>query len=309
MINNIYDEVSTIKGISLELYKIFREIGRTGNLTRAAENLYVTQPNVSVALKTLEEKLNTTLCTRTKKGIVLTKEGEVLLDEIEKAFMHIDMAEQKIDKLVHMDSGTISISASDTICNYYLLPYITAFTSRYPGIKLNITNRTTFETAELIKSGRVDYGFINLPFTDSAITITECSRLSDILIAGSKYRHLAKQKFSLEDIANYPLIMLEKKSNSRLWLDRFFESLNISLSPVLELGSLDLLISFVRSNLGIAFIPKELCGNFVDNKSIFEVSMKDSIPTRALGLAELSGSVLSHAAGSFKSLVLNKKNH
>lgn len=293
-----------MKGISLELYRVFLEIARTRNLTRAAENLYVTQPNVSVALKTLEEGLGAALCIRTKKGVILTKEGEALYTELEKAFEHIGVAERNIEKLAHMDSGTISISASDTVCNYFLLPYITAFASRYPGIRLGITNRTSLETIELLKSGKIDFGFINLPFSESGIVAKKCGDMHDILVGGRDYSNLTEKSLPLASIPDYPLIMLERKSNSRLCLDKFFGEKGIILSPILELGSLDLLISFVKSNMGIAFIPEELCGRFVDSETVFHIRLEEEPPVRGLALAELEGAVLSRAAAAFREMVL-----
>lgn len=293
-----------MKGISLELYRVFWEIGKTRNLTRAAESLYVTQPNISAALKALEEQLHVTLCVRTKKGITLTYEGEVLFEELEKAFSHIGLAERKIEKLVHLESGVISISASDTICNYYLLPYITGFTKQYPGIRLEITNRTSFETAELLKKGQIDMGFVNLPFEDPLISTAKCCEIRDVLIGGSVYKDLSQTKMSFSRLTQYPLVMLERKSNSRLCIDRFFSEAGISLQPVLELGSLDLVISFVRNNMGLAFIPMELCGHFIDGNEIFQIELDKPLPARGIGLIELKGSVQSSAAQQFKRIVL-----
>jgi len=293
-----------MKGTSLELYRVFYEIGRAGNLTRAAEKLYVTQPNISAALKALEEQLRTTLCVRTKKGITLTYEGQVLFDELEKAFFHIAMAETKIGKLVHLESGVVSISASDTICNYYLLPYITSFTKKYPGIRLEITNRTSLETVDLLKREQVDFGFINLPFEDALLTITRCCEIHDVLIGGAKYNGLAQESMSFSALTQYPLVMLERKSISRLWMDNFFAEAGITLAPVLELGSLDLVISFVRNNMGLAFIPQELCGQFIDNKEVFQIELDFELPRRGVGLIELKGQVNSHAAEQFKKIVL-----
>ena len=293
-----------MKGISLELYKVFHEIGKTGNLTRAAENLYVSQPNISVALKTLEKQLHTTLCVRSKKGITLTDEGHVLFDELKKAFSHIALAETKIEKLVHLESGIISISASDTICNYYLLPYITRFAKQYPGIRLEITNRTSLETVDLLKHGQVDFGFVNLPIEDDSLSITVCCEIHDVLVGGALYKDLANRSMSLSELPKYPIVMLERKSISRLCIDDFFEKAGISLAPVLELGSLDLIISFVRNNMGLAFIPMELCGQFIDNNEVFQVKLKSPIPTRGIGLIELKSIVQSKAAEKFKETVL-----
>lgn len=293
-----------MKGISLELYRIFYEIGKTGNLTRTAENLYVSQPNISAALKALEEQLQAVLCRRSKKGITLTDEGQVLYDELEKAFSYINLAERNIAKLVHLESGKISISASDTICNYFLLPYITSFAKEYPGIKLEITNRTSLETAALLKGGQVDFGFINLPFRDDSLSISQCSEVHDILIGGTKYQDLAQKGISFSDLTRYPLVMLERKSISRLSIDDFFGTLGITLSPVLELGSLDLVVSFVRNNMGLAFIPMELCGQFIDQIEVLPIKLTNPLPTRGIGLAEIKNAVHSHAAAQFKAKIL-----
>lgn len=297
-----------MKGTSLELYRVFYEIGKTGNLTRAAENLYVSQPNISTALKALEEQLLTTLCVRSKKGITLTYEGRVLFDELEKAFSHIALAETKIEKLVHLESGIISISASDTICNYYLLPYITSFAKRYPGIRLEITNRTSLETVDLLKSGQVDFGFINLPFEDDSLSITRCCEVNDILVGGARYKDLAKGSIAFSELSGYPLVMLERKSISRLCIDDFFEKAGIYLSPVLELGSFDLIISFVRNDMGLAFIPMELCGRFIDNTGIFQIKLKNPLPARGIGLIEMKSAAHSNAAEKFKEIILSKQN-
>lgn len=296
-----------MKGTSLELYRVFYEIGKTGNLTRAAEKLYVSQPNISTALKALEEQLHTTLCVRTKKGITLTYEGQALFDELEKAFSHIALAETKIEKLVHLESGIISISASDTICNYYLLPYITSFAKKYPGIRLEITNRTSLETVDLLKSGQIDFGFINLPFEDDLLSITTCCEVHDILIGGIDYKQLSYKGISYSALSQYPLVMLERKSISRLCIDDFFEKAGISLSPVLELGSLDLIISFVRNNMGLAFIPMELCGQFIDNYEIFQIKLENPLPARGIGLIEINNAVHSNAAEKFKEIILAKE--
>ncbi len=296
-----------MRGVSLELYRVFWEIGKARNLTRAAETLYVTQPNVSAALKALEEQLHTTLCVRTKKGVALTYEGLALFDELEKAFAHIAAAETKLDKLLHLESGIISISASDTICNYYLLPYITGFAQEHPGVRLEITNRTSLETAELVKMGQVDLGFINLPFEDAMISTTTCGVVHDILIGGAKYKGLSQTAIPLCALSQYPLVLLERKSNSRLCLDRYFEDSGIPLSPVLELGSLDLIVSFVRNNMGLAFIPQELCGHFIDGKEIFHIELEKALPVRGIGLIERNGAIPCKAAGRFKETVLSNQ--
>lgn len=114
---------------------------------------------------------------------------------------------------------------------------------KYLGIRTEITNRTSLETVDLLKRGQVDFGFINLPFEDDLLSITTCCEVHDILIGGIEYKQLSYTGVSYAELSRYPLVMLERKSISRLCIDDFFENAGISLSPVLELGSLDLIIS------------------------------------------------------------------
>ena len=303
---------------SLTLYRIFWELGKTGNMTRAAESLHVSQPNVSLALKTLENQLGVVLCARSRKGIVLTKEGSLLFAGIDKAFQALTMAENQLEKMLQLDSGSISISASDTICQHFLLPSISLFTARHPGIRLEITNRTSFETVALLKEGMVDLGFVNLPLVDEDLLFTPCLPITDILVGGAPYRHLSSDRetmegasfstnrpaISLQSISSLPLIMLEQKSNSRRQLDQYLLTQGITAAPILELGSIDLVIAFVKAGMGLAIIPQELCGHYVDDQTLFYLPLQETLPKRSLGMAERKNMPLSHAAAAFKRFVL-----
>lgn len=119
-----------------------------------------------------------------------------------------------------------------------------------------------------------------------------------------EYKKLSYTGVSNAELSRYPLVMLERKSISRLCIDDFFEKAGISLSPVLELGSLDLIISFVRNNMGLAFIPMELCGQFIDNNEIFQIRLESPLPVRGIGLIETINSVHSIAAEKFKEIIL-----
>lgn len=124
------------------------------------------------------------------------------------------------------------------------------------------------------------------------------------MIGGIEYKQLSYIGVSYAELSRYPLIMLERKSISRLCIDFFFDKAGISLSPVLELGSLDLIISFVRNNMGLAFIPMELCGQFIDNNEIFQIRLENPLPVRGIGLIETINPVHSNAAEKFKEIIL-----
>ena len=292
--------------ISLELYRTFWAVGKTGSLTKAAAQLYVTQPSVSSALKSLESQLGATLFVRSQKGVTPTEEGVVLFEEIDRAFGHIETAERKLDSLINLNSGRVSLSAGDTVCNYYLMPLISGFRDKYPSVKFGITNRTSPETLEIIGERKAEIGFVNMhPRPPEDIySVFPCIGLTPVLICGEKYKRLADTVFPLHRLSEFPLIMLERKSSGRLQLDAYLESLGIIPNPILELGSVDLMVNFVSNNYGLAFIQDELCGQMIDGATLYRIETDPKPPKSELLMIELRDVPISRAAAAFKNYVL-----
>ncbi len=166
-------------------------------------------------------------------------------------------AEEKILEFKTLKTGQLRIGVGDTISRYFLLPYLEEFHARYPGIKLNILNGTTTEICDFIKSGKADVGICNLPIYDDHLQVIPCKEIQDIFVCGEKYKKLTKKPISLEYLMRMPLIFLEKKSNSRMYVENFFKKRGFHVSPVFELGSHDLVLEFAKINLGISCVIKE----------------------------------------------------
>jgi DNA-binding transcriptional LysR family regulator len=295
-----------MKNISLELYRTFWAAGKTGSLTKAAALLYVTQPSVSFALKSLEEQLGAILCIRSQKGVALTAEGQVLFEEIDQALGHIETAERKVHSLLNLESGRISISAGDTVCNYFLMPLISAFTEKYPSVRFEITNRTSPETLELVCTRKAEIGFVNICPDGSVFKKSKCIALTHVLIGGTRFAPLADTTLPLSALAEYPLVMLERKSSGRVMIDHYCESIGVVPAPVFELGSVDLMISFVQNNHGLAFIHEELCGHLIDGKTLFRIQTEPTLPQSELLMIELNNMPISHAASHFKRFIMEQ---
>jgi DNA-binding transcriptional LysR family regulator len=288
--------------ISLDLYKIFVTVAKNGNMSLAARELFISQPAVSMAVRQLEDRLGKPLLARSSKGITLTAEGRVMYDYLSSALGLIETAEQKYAEMAELKTGEVRIGASDTIMSRYLLPYIERYIEKHPGINFIITNRTTNETVKLLKSSQTDIGFVNLPVeADNSLEIIECLTVRDCLIGGAKYSYFCDKGLSIAELGGLPLMLLEKASNSRRLQDKFAAGLGHTLSPVMELGSMDLLVSCVKINLGLAIVTKEFTD--IDNKTVFEIPLTPVFPARAIGLIKLRGVSLSHAAASFVDLV------
>jgi len=295
--------------ISLDSYKIFCTVAKYNSITKAAEELFVTQPTISMAIKALEEKLGCILFIRYPKGVRLTSEGEIFYSYLSKAMILIDTAEQKYEELIHLDSGEVNIGASDSIISGFLLPYLDKYNDLHSKIKIKVINRTTKETLELLKKGVIDLGFVNLPIPlDENIDIIKSIPIHDCLVFGTKFKELFNGEFDIKTLEMYPLLMLEKSSNTRNLLDQYAKENNLTLTPTIELDSTDLLIKFAKINLGVAFVIMEFVEPMVDNETVFARNLLPAIPHRAIGMVKLKNIPLSHAANAFVDLVLSPDN-
>ncbi len=198
---------------------------KKGKSQQQLKKLFISQPAVSQAVKQLEERLGGKVFFRTSKGIQLTSEGKVLFEYIEKACGLIIAGENKFLEMQNLEAGEMTIGASDTLCSNYLLPYLEKFHQDYPRVKIKVTNRTSYEIIHLLKSGQVDFGIVNLPIIeDKQIDITATVELEDCFICGKKYQKelITDEGLSLEELQGYPIILLEKGSNTRKYIDGFF---------------------------------------------------------------------------------------
>ncbi|MEG0368188.1 MAG: LysR family transcriptional regulator, partial [Coprobacillus sp.] len=230
--------------IKLEQYKIFNEAASTLSFSIAARNLFVSQSAVSQVIHALEKELNTQLFIRQSKGVILTKEGELLFQKIAQALSLITSAENQIVNQHDLTKGELTIGAGDTLSENYIMPYLVEFNKLYPQVTIKMVNRTSLEIIELLKTGQIEIGFINMPLQDEAITIQECLQVHDIFVAKEKEHHT----YSLSELSHESLVLLERSSNSRHFVDNHFATQGVLLTPSIELGSHDLLLEAAKNN-------------------------------------------------------------
>lgn len=290
--------------ISLDLYRIFCAVVRTGNMSAAARELFISQPAVSMAIRQLEERMGSPLLVRTARGVYPTAEGRMLYTYLEQALGLIHAAEEKYFQMVNMEAGELKIGASDTLIANFLLRYLEQYHKRYPDISIKVTNRTTYESLRLLRSGSVDLCFINLPVEDAEdLEIAHCMEVEDILVGGERYRLLSQVGMEAKDLPKYPLLLLEDMSNTRRYIDRYAKENGVALNPILELGSSDLLISFAKINLGLTYVVKEFSLKELEEKRLFEIPVDPPVPKRSIGMARLKNVAVSYAVQGFIALI------
>ncbi len=266
--------------INIELYKIFEQVARNGSFSEAAKNLYVSQSAVSQAVKTLETKLGMPLFIRTTKKITLTPAGETLLEHVQPAIRLIQQGEHRLTHNNSLESGSIHIGASDTICRYFLLPYLSDFHKKYPKVSVKITNQTSFRCAELLSLGEVDCIIVNTPNSHMRpeFILKTIGSFQDEFIAGKAYQHLKDREISLVELPQYPIMTLDRKSTTGEFLRHLFMEKHIDLTLELEAGSSDLLLDLARIDLGIAFVPGYCVPQ--KNSTLFKIKTKEKLPKR-----------------------------
>lgn len=289
----------------LDLYRIFCVVGKNESFSNAAKELYMTQPAVSQAIMQLEKELDTRLFNRTPRGVTLTSEGKILFEYIQSALNLIEAGEEKLLEYKSLTVGELKIGVGDTISRYFLLPYLEKFHHKYPGVKLKIVNGTTFEIVSLLKSGKVDLSIVNLPIDDVQIEIIPCYEIQDIFVYGEKFKRLFERPVELQYLLKLPLIFLEPKANSRIYVEKYLTSKGITVVPEFELGSHELLLEFARINLGIACVTKQFSKEYLEKGLVYEVPLIEPIPKRSIGIGYLKTVPLSSAAEKFVEIIDN----
>ena len=289
--------------INYELYKVFYHVASTLSFSEASKQLFISQSAVSQSIKVLEKKLNQTLFIRSTKRVQLTPEGEILLKHIEPAMNLIKKGENQLLEANTLNGGQLRIGASDTICRYYLVPFLNEFHKMYPNIHIKVTNRTSIECARLLDNGQVDFIITNYPNSGLSNTqnIQVIHDFSDVFVANENYFPLRDRIITLRELQSYPILMLDRKSTTSEFLHSMFQKHQLDLVPEIELSSNDLLIDLAKIGLGIAFVPDFCIPKQEDN--FFILNLEETLPKRQLVVVLNETLPISQAARQFIELL------
>ena len=289
--------------INYELYKVFYHVAATLSFSEASKQLYISQSAVSQSIKVLVKKLNQTLYIRSTKKVQLTPEGEILLKHVEPAINLIQKGENQLLEANTLNGGQLRIGASDTICRYYLIPYLNRFHKAYPNVHIKVTNQTSIECAHLLENGQVDFIITNYPNSglSNSQNVRVINEFHDVFVANQEYFPLKGEAVSLQKLQTYPILMLDRKSTTSEFLHHMFQREQLDLVPEIELSSNDLLIDLARIGLGIAFVP-DFCIPEND-KDLFIVRLTEKMPARQMIVAYNESLPVSQASKQFMDMM------
>lgn len=272
---------------NLSQYKIFYEVAKAGNISKAAKELYISQPAISKSISKLEDSLSVSLFSRNSRGVQLTAEGQMLFDHVSTAFDALNRGEQELKRIKEFNIGHIRIGVSNSLCKYILLPYLKGFIEQYPHIKVTIESQSSTHTLSMLDQQHIDIGLVAEPKPQKNLVFLSVMEIEDIFVATPSYLenlHLREgREADIFQVGN--LMLLDRNNVTRHYIDEYMTVSHIICNNLLEVTTLDLLIEFARIGLGIGCVIKEFVKDDLAQGILTEIPLETPIPRRIIGFA------------------------
>ncbi|HEX3075999.1 MAG TPA: LysR family transcriptional regulator [Lachnospiraceae bacterium] len=295
---------------NLSLYKIFNCVADAGNISRAAKELYISQPAISKAISKLEQSLEVTLFTRNSRGVHLTEEGKLLYKHTKSAFETLIQGEENLRKINELGIGHVRIGVSTTLCKYLLIPYLKDFILTHPHIKITIECQSTYHTIDLLENRKIDIGLIGMPDHLKNLSFFPIVEIQDGFVATKTYMDNLKVRetdSNLDVFKTANLMLLDSENITRMYIDNYFKTYHIETNQIIEVSNMDLLIEFARIGLGVGCVIKDFVKDDLDNGTLIEIPFVAPISKRQVGFAYNSNIDLTDSVRKFIDFYQQKK--
>lgn len=273
---------------SLSQYKVFYEVAKSENVSKAARILIISQPAVSKSIKKLEKSLGVKLFDRTSVHLNLTKEGRLLYDYLTIAFNQINDAELKLKTFSEINFGHLRIGSTETLCKHLLMPYINTYTKEHPNIRLSINTMHATKAYERLEEKKIDLALLYKNDTNSKdIVFIPVLDIHCCFVSSKEYIDYFNIVFpnNPDYFTNGNLLLLNKKNSIRDTIDLVFDKNNIIPRQILEINNMELLVDLAKNNVGIAAVIKEFVKEDLHNKSLIEIPINLKFPKHIVGFA------------------------
>lgn len=261
--------------IDLELYRVFYVVAKNKHMTKASEELHISQPAISQSIKKLEDQLGGALFLRSNKGMELTEEGKMFYDYVKGALELINNAENEFTSFKDLSKGEIKIGCSTTLTKLILIDVLRDFHIEHPNITIDITNDLTSNLINDLKLGKLDLVIFNESnIKEKNLNLEKIKELKQGFIYNPEY--FTDDINTFEDLMKYPLILQKKESNSRKLLDSILFNSGIILEPKMEVVSQELITEFTNIGLGIGYSIINLAKK--NHKNLKELNINNQLP-------------------------------
>lgn len=291
--------------ISYDSYRIFYCVAKYQSFTQAANYLLSSQPNVTRAVKNLEGALGCQLFLRSNRGVRLTPEGERLYAHIAPAVEHIRAGEEAVAADRSLQSGIVTIAASEIALRCCLLPVLGEYRRSFPGVRIRVSNHSTSQAVAALRGGLADLAVVtagdDLP---KDLSQRRVKRIQEVPVCGEAFSFLGGRPLPLEELARYPLVGLGPDSVSFRFFSRFFSQHGLSFRLDIETATADQILPIVREGLGIGFVPEEFLRELPSPAPVRALCLQEPVPKRCVLLLKRKGQALSAAAKKLDQMIL-----
>lgn len=276
----------------MNLYKVFYVVAKNNSFSKAAEELFVTQPSVSYSVKQLEDRLNIKLFKRNHKGIKITAEGKDVLEYVKKSYNDISVGERCLRENKNLNSGKISIGVQSHIGRFFLFPYIEEFHKKYPNIEINISSRNTAELINLLEDNEIDFVIDTSPIETEYrnLIIKPLMELDHCFVSSINYA-IKNKNMKVEELNDYSLILPVKRSTPRKQLTKLLKDKKIELKPFITIETTEMLIDAVKKNMGIGYVMKNAIEEELKNNELEEININMQLPKLLLNLVYIESNL------------------
>lgn len=286
---------------NLSSYWIFYTVANAGNISKAAKELYISQPAISKSIQKLEESLNCKLFSRSSRGVILTDEGNLLYGHVKEAFETLNTGEDKLKRSIDLGVGHLQIGVSPTLCKYILLPYLNEFIKQNPHISISISCQSSNETLRLLDENKIDIGLVAKVDNLKGLQFDFIENIEDTFVATPEYlSNLAARGVKKEDALEHATLMLLDKNNAtRRYIDDYFQANHITISDSIDISDMGLLCDFAKIGVGVACVIKNFVAKDLKKGRLEELPLELPIPSREIGFAYKENVKLSKSMEAF----------
>ena len=272
---------------NLSSYWIFYTVANAGNISKAAKELYISQPAISKSIQKLEESLNCKLFSRSSRGVILTDEGALLYDHVKEAFETLNTGEDKLKRSIDLGVGHLQIGVSPTLCKYVLLPYLTEFIKQNPHISISISCQPSNETLRLLDENKIDIGLVAKVDSLKGLQFDFIENIEDTFVATPEYlSNLEARGVKKDEVLEHATLMLLDKNNAtRRYIDDYFQANHITISDSIDISDMGLLCDFAKIGVGVACVIKNFVAKDLKKGRLEELPLELPIPSREIGFA------------------------
>ena len=270
---------------NLSQYRIFYEVAKNGNISKAAKELFISQPAISKSIGKLEDSLHTTLFTRNSRGVQLTEEGQILFTHIQTAFEELAMGEQELRRIKQFQMGHIRIGVSNTLCRFIMVSCLKEFIQRYPHVKITMEIQSSAQTMAMLEQQRIDIGLVARPRLQKNQVFLPVMDIQDIFVASPSYlENLRLREGADADVFQAGnLMLLDQNNSTRIYIDEYMALNHIQSNNLLEVSTMYLLIEFARIGMGIGCVIREFVKEDLETGRLVQLKLGSPIHKRTVG--------------------------